>query len=187
MDNGESSYRRFLDGDKSAFDEIILMYRNNLEVFINGYVHDIYAAEDLAVDTFVYVLTHKNQYNFSISIKSYLFMIGRSRAIDYLRHTKRYATECLDECDETDAALYTLTIQDKVISDEERREIHSAIMELPEEMRMVVYLVYFEELSYKEIARIMKISAKKVDNLNYRGKAKLREILRKDGALYDTK
>lgn len=185
MEDGEKLYRRFLAGEKSAFDEIILMYRNSLEVFINSYVHNIYAAEDLAADTFVYVLTHKNQYNFSISIKSYLYMIGRSRAIDYLRRAKRHTMESLDVCTEADLEADTMSVQDMVINDERSKMIHDALMELPEDMRTVVYLVYFEELSYKEIAKIMKISTKKVDNLNYRGKAKLKEILGKESELRD--
>lgn len=48
MDNGASSYRRFLDGDESAFNEIMEELFRSLVFFINGYVHDIHAAEDIA-------------------------------------------------------------------------------------------------------------------------------------------
>lgn len=41
MDNGASSYRRFLDGDRSAFDRIITEYRDSLTFFINRYVQDV--------------------------------------------------------------------------------------------------------------------------------------------------
>ena len=44
MDNGASSYRRFLDGDESAFNEIMEELFRSLVFFINGYVHDIHAA-----------------------------------------------------------------------------------------------------------------------------------------------
>ena len=50
MDNGASSYRRFLDGDESAFNEIMEELFRSLVFFINGYVHDIHAAEDIAID-----------------------------------------------------------------------------------------------------------------------------------------
>ncbi len=52
MDNGASSYRRFLDGDESAFDEIMKELFDNLVFFIDRYVHDIHAAEDIAIDAF---------------------------------------------------------------------------------------------------------------------------------------
>ena len=50
MDNGESSYRRFLDGENDAFGEILDMYRENLIFFINRTVNDLAVAEDIAAD-----------------------------------------------------------------------------------------------------------------------------------------
>ena len=49
MDNGASSYRRFLEGDESAFDEIMKELFDGLVFFIDRYVHDIHAAEDIAI------------------------------------------------------------------------------------------------------------------------------------------
>ena len=61
MDNGASSYRRFLAGDETAFDEILDLYRENLIFFINRFVRDTAAAEDLAIDAFLELLVHKNR------------------------------------------------------------------------------------------------------------------------------
>ena len=75
MENGEESYRRFLNGDESGFEDVVKLYRSSLELFINRYVNNIYVAQDLAVDTFVYLITHSKKYNFSTPLKTYLFMI----------------------------------------------------------------------------------------------------------------
>lgn len=64
MDNGASSYRRFLDGDESAFNEIMEELFRSLVFFINGYVHDIHAAEDIAIDAFSDLVVHRHRYNF---------------------------------------------------------------------------------------------------------------------------
>ena len=48
-------------------------------------------------------------------------------------------------------------------------------------MRTVVYLIYFENMSYDEAARVMKKSKKQVDNLLYRAKNQLRTILTDNG------
>ncbi len=48
MDNGASSYRRFLDGDEHAIDEIMEELFFPLVFFINRYVQDVHAAEDTA-------------------------------------------------------------------------------------------------------------------------------------------
>ena len=48
MHNGESSYRRFIEGDQSAFDELMDAYRDRLIFFIKGYVHSAEEAQDTA-------------------------------------------------------------------------------------------------------------------------------------------
>ena len=63
------------------------------------------------------------------------------------------------------------------------RKVHTAVATLPEDMRVVVHLVYFEEMSYEEAAKVMKKNRKQIDNLLYRAKKELRIILGKDGEL----
>lgn len=64
MDNGVSSYRRFLEGEKSAFSELLDLYRDNLIFFINRTIHNLHVAEELAADCFVELLIHPKRYNF---------------------------------------------------------------------------------------------------------------------------
>lgn len=54
MDKGAELYRRFLDGDEAAFEEIMTLYRDGLILFIDRFVRDLHAAEDISVDCFVY-------------------------------------------------------------------------------------------------------------------------------------
>ena len=178
MDNGASSYRRFLDGDESAFDEILQDIFHNLVFFLNGYVHDIHTAEDLAIDTFSDLIVHKHRYNFKVKLKTYVFMIGRSRALDYLRHKR--IIEFTDLSNASDIAD-SKTLEEAVLNDEKKRIVNEAIAKLPEDMRVVIHLVYFEEMTYSEAAKVMKKNIKQVDNLLYRAKRELRIILGKDG------
>ena len=59
MDNGESAYRRFLDGDEAAFSLVMEIYKNNLIFFINRYVRNFAIAEEISEDVFVELLIHK--------------------------------------------------------------------------------------------------------------------------------
>lgn len=52
MDNGALLYRRFLDGDKDAFDELLVLYREPLTQFLCRYVRDYHTAEDLSINMF---------------------------------------------------------------------------------------------------------------------------------------
>jgi len=181
MDNGASSYRRFLDGDESAFDEIMKEYFDNLVFFIDRFVHDIHAAEDIAIDAFSDLVVNKHRYNFKVSLKTYLFMLGRSRALNYIKHRGCLDFVELSEAEHVPAEQETL--EETVLADERKRAVNDALNSLPDDMRIVIHLVYFEDLTYDEAARVMKKNRKQVDNLLYRAKKELRIILGKDGEL----
>ena len=181
MDNGASSYRRFLDGDESAFDEIMKELFDNLVFFIDRYVHDIHAAEDIAIDAFSDLVVNKHRYNFKVTLKTYLFMLGRSRALNYIKHRKVIDFVELSEADKATSEQETL--EEIVLADERKRVVNDALNSLPDDMRVVIHLIYFEDLSYDEAAKVMKKNRKQVDNLLYRAKKELRIILGKDGEL----
>ncbi len=181
MDNGASSYRRFLDGDESAFDEIMEELFRNLVFFVNRYVQDIHIAEEIAIDVFSNLIVHKHRYNFKVTLKTYLFMIGRSRALDYIKHRKVIDFVELSEADgyQNDEK----TLEEMVLADEQKRMVNAAITKLPEDMRVVIHLIYFEEMTYDEAAKVMKKNRKQIDNLLYRAKKELRIILGEDGEI----
>lgn len=170
----------------SAFDQQILDDLMNalffkLIFFIDSYVHDIHTAEDIAIDIFADLVIHPHRYNGKSSIKSYLFMRARNRAIDHLRHKKVLSFTALEEALELSDDK---SLEDLVLTDERKRAVHQALAKLPEAMRTAVHLVYFEDMTYDEAARVMKKSRKQVDNLLYRAKNELRVLLREEGELF---
>ena len=181
MDNGASSYRRFLNGDESAFESIMKELFYGLVFFIDGFVHDTHAAEHLAIDVFSDLVVHRHRYNFKVSLKTYLYMVGRSRALDYLKHRKVLSFVELSQAHTLadDAAV----LEETVLAGQRKRQVNAAIARLPEDMRIAVHLVYFEEMTYEEAAKVMRKNRKQVDNLLYRAKKELRIILGKDGEL----
>ena len=181
MDNGASSYRRFLNGDESAFDDVMKELFDNLVFFVDRYVHDIHVAEDIAIDAFSDLVVNKHRYNFKVTLKTYLFMLGRSRALNYIKHRKVINFVELTEADNISAEQKTL--EEIILEDERKRIVNNALNSLPDDMRVVVHLIYFEDLTYDEAAKVMKKNRKQVDNLLYRAKKELRIILGKDGEL----
>ena len=178
MDNGASSYRRFLNGDEAAFDDLMEELFRGLVFFIDRYVHDTHAAEDIAIDAFSDLIVHRHRYNFKVSLKTYLFMVGRSRALDYIRHRKIID---FSELSEAEGVSDEQSLEETVLADEHKRTVNAALAKLPEDMRVAVHLIYFEEMTYEEAAKVMKKNRKQVDNLLYRAKKELRIILGEDG------
>ena len=181
MDNGASSYRRYLDGDESAFDEIIKEYFDNLVFFLNRYVHDLAAAEDIAMDAFADLIVNRHRYDFRVSLKTYLFMLGRSRALNYIKHRGKISITELSDAQQQPAEQ--LSLEEMLLADERRRAVSAALEQLSEELRVAVHLVYFEEMSCDDAARVMKKNRKQVYNLLYRAKNTLRSILGEEGEL----
>lgn len=181
MDHGETCWRRFLDGDESAFSEIVAEHRNPVTFFIQRYVHDICAAEDIAADVFMELVVHPRKYRSGTPLRTYLLVLARSRAINWLRKEKRRQAVPLDDLAEQLAD--TRSLEDEILRSERSRILHEAIRKLPQDQQEVLHLVYFEEQSYAEAAKILHISKKRVDHLLCNAKAALRRIIGEDGVL----
>lgn len=63
MDSGADSYRRFLDGDDEGLAEIVRKYKDGLILYLNGYVNNLYIAEELTEDTFFRLITRKPKFS----------------------------------------------------------------------------------------------------------------------------
>ncbi|MBO4563445.1 MAG: sigma-70 family RNA polymerase sigma factor [Clostridia bacterium] len=179
MDNGASSYRRFLDGDENAFDEIVDSLFYNLVFFVNGYVHDIYAAEDIAMDAFSDLLANKKRYNFKVSLKTYVFMIGKSKALNYIKHNK--ILSIVDFSEVSAVTDDSEQLEEIVLANERKRIVWSALEKLPDNLQLAAHLVFFENMSYEEAAKVMNRSKKQVYNLMFRAKKELRTIIGEEG------
>ena len=172
-------YRRFVEGDEQAAARIMDEFFFGLVYYIDCYVHDVHSAEDIAMDVMAELFSRRRKYDSRSSLKTYLYMLGRSRALDRLRHTKRISFSPLSEAEQTPNEHAQL--EEKVLAEERARLVRNAVSALPDEMREAVHLVYFEELTYDEAARVMKKRRKQVDNLLYRAKKELRSALGEEG------
>ena len=72
-----------------------------------------------------------------------------------------------------------------IFRDERNGQLYEAMEKLKKEYQEALYLVYFEDMSYKEAGKVLGRSESQVTNLVHRGKKSLKEILRKEGFEYD--
>ena len=175
-----SCYKRFVAGDKEAFAKIVDEFREGLIYFINRYVNNMDVAEDLSEDVFVELLINPKRYNFTTSLKTYLFTIGRNKAVDYIRKNRRIAG-ALDE----GSAGVSDSFEEKYCKKEIEAAMHRIIKGLHSDYRTVLHLLYFEDMTYEEAGRVMKKSKKQIANLSYRAKQTLKAALEKEGYEYE--
>ena len=183
MDNGASSYRRFLDGDDQGMAELLRLYKDSLTFYIQKYVGDILVAEELVEDTFFRLMTKKAKYSGKGSFKSWLYSIGRNVAVDYIRRQKRRPTVPLEDVQDTLHEVQSL--EEAYIKEESKRTIYRALASLSTDYRAVLWLTYFEGFSSKEVAKILGKNDRQTTNLLYRAKQSLRSKLEKEGFAYE--
>ncbi len=185
MDNGASSYRRFLDGDDNGITEIVENYKDGLILYLNGYVNNIFVAEELTEDTFFRLIIKKPKYSGKSTFKSWLYAIARNVAVDYIRHNSKILNVPIDDVE--NYLIEAQTLEQSYIKEENMLIVNKALNELIPEYRNVLWLTYFEEFSNKETAIILKKTERQIKNLLYRARKALKSKLEKEGFEYDEK
>ena len=183
MDNGASSYRRYLDGDDNGLSEIVGAYKDGLILFLNQFVNNFCVAEELTEDTFFRLITKRPKFSGKSSFKSWLYAIGRNVDIDHIRHNSKLSDTPIEELDNYISDGKSL--EQAYITEESKRALHIALSKLAPNYRRVLWLAYFEDFSNREVAAIMKKNDRQIKNLLYRAKQSLKAELEKEGFVYE--
>ncbi|MCR4793770.1 MULTISPECIES: RNA polymerase sigma factor [Ruminococcus] len=182
MDNGASSYHRFLAGDDEGLHEIICEYRTGLILYLNSFVQNIHTAEELTEDTFAELAIRCPKFSEKSSFKTWLYAIGRNITAKYLRkHTKL----SIVPLESQEYLADEENLESTYIKGEQNRIVHRALHSLRSEYRQVLYLSYFEGISNAETALIMKKSKRQIEALIYNAKQALKSELERSGFEYE--
>lgn len=172
-------YKDFLNGSKESFNVIIQRYRRPLISFIMKYVKNIEVSEDLAQDTFLYMLVNKKEYDFKYTLKTYLYTIAKCRAINYIK--KQNKKIVLDE-----SYIVNLDIENNednmdnnLIKKEQYQLLYDTLKKLKQEYQIAIYLADFQGFQYKEISRILNKTMPQTKMLIHRARKSLNKLLRK--------
>lgn len=183
MDNGASSYRRFLEGDDNGITEIVTEYKDGLLLYLNSYVNNIYIAEELMEDTFFRLIIKRPIFFNRYSFKTWLYTIGRNIAIDYLRKQAKISDRAIEDYEKL--LIEEEELEKNYFREERKIIVRRAMGKLKEEYREVLYLSYFEELTNAEAGKVMHKNKSQIEMLLYRAKKSLRGILEKEGFQYE--
>lgn len=182
MDNAADSYQRFLNGDDDGIYEIIDEFNKSMSLYINHIVNNICIAEEIVQNTFVTLAIKQPKFNGKSTFKTWLFSIARNQALDFIRRSKRHPDTQIDKCfclsDETD-------IENEFLKEEQKIELHNAIKKLNSDYSQVIYLMFFEQFSIEETAKIMHKTKRQTSDLIYRAKKSLKNELERTGFIYE--
>jgi RNA polymerase sigma-70 factor (ECF subfamily) len=177
---------RVKTGDESAFAFLVQKYRRQMVGFMYRMCHNPAAAEELAQEVFLRVYRSRSSYEASAKFNTWLYRIATNLAVNHARDTRHERPEKtvrLDEPDqETGATLDladgSLTAEEQMLRRERMAVIREKVQGLPERQRMAVIMHKYEQMDYREIAEVMKLSESATKSLLFRAYETLREQLK---------
>ena len=159
----EQLVEMYAKGDNSAFDVLLSRYQQKLYSYILFLVHNEDTANDLFQETFVkaVVTIQQGRYVESGKFSAWLTRIAHNLIIDKYRQDKNanLISNDNDECDIfNNAALSDITVEMKIIKEQSLADVERLVKELPAVQQEVVYMRFYQNLSFKEIAEATGVS-----------------------------
>ena len=150
-------------GNDKAFDELLARYQSKLYSYIYFIVRNVTLAEDLFQETFVKVITTIRQGNYSETGRfgAWLTRIAHNLIIDYFRQDKSENTISNDETESdlfNDVDLSDDDVETKMVNAQVLSDVRRLIGALPSSQREVVYMRFYQDLSFREIADLTGVS-----------------------------
>jgi RNA polymerase sigma-70 factor (ECF subfamily) len=173
-------------GDDSAFEYLVQKYRRPMLGFMYRMAHSTTVAEDLAQEVFLRVYRSREKYEASAKFTTWLYRIASNLAVNHARDTRHQRPENTVSLDEPDQETgLTLDLPDASLTAEEamvRRERLAAIRQrveaLPERQKMALIMHKYQQMDYRQIAEVLKLSESAIKSLLFRAYETLREQLK---------
>ena len=177
---------RLKAGDLDCFEVLMNKYRRAMIHFMFRMVHNQAVAEEMAQEVFLRVYRARETYRAEAKFTTWLYRIATNLAVNYARDTKNERTAPKVQLDEPDyesgtmpdVADSTPNIEQNILRQERLNAIKQQVMALPERQRMAVLMHKYQEMDYKQIGTVLKLSESATKSLLFRAYQTLRETLK---------
>lgn len=163
--------RKMKQGDDEAFELFIHKYYKDILSYCNYHCADKGYAEDLTQETFIRFFTKLSLYHHKGKIKSYLYTIANHLCIDHMKKLKEIPTRQEELAEKIEMGEQK---KDMVLN---RIRIEAALGKLPDELKEVIVLYYFDELKITEIAETLSVTVPLIKYRLRQAKIQLKRIL----------
>lgn len=190
----ENLLARFRSGQRGAFDQLVHRYEAELYNYLCRYLGDATLAEDVFQNTFLQVYLKSDLFTAGRPVRPWLYTVATNQAIDALRRIRRHPAVSLHAAPpvEIDGEVHSLLEMletagpaplDTLQAEEARRVVRAGVGALPDFLRQVVILAYYQGLKYRDIAEIMNIPVGTVKSRLHTALIRLQETWRETPAL----
>lgn len=176
MEEDSRLVERYIAGDETAIEELVMKYQKQIYALIYRMTDDIEEAKDLTQKTFIKTIKGLKSFRKEASFKTWLYQIAINTSLNHIKQN-RYEEMELEESiiGNQKGALAA------IIENEEKEHIKKGLSELPERQRLAIILRIYDGLSCIETARVMGCSEGAVKAHYHNGVKKLREIFKEKG------
>jgi len=175
-DDDGTLVRRCRDGDRGAFAELVARYQKPVYNAAFRLLHDAEDARDIAQTTFLKVFEHLADYDPSYRFYSWIYRIAVNEALSALGRRQPSEPVSGEEPDEAPGP------ERRVAGEQASHAIEAALARIPPELRTVIVLRHFLQLSYEDMADVLVIPEKTVKSRLYSARQLLRTDLAAHGA-----
>lgn len=149
--------------DTQAYKELFLYFQPPLEQFAFSIVRSKEISEEIVSDVFIKIWEKRHLLDKVENLKFYLFTAVKNAAINKIHQQKKTNVLNIDDAPIELKSLY-LDPEQQLISAEMLKQLQDVIQQLPPRCKLIFKLVKEDELSYKEVAELLQISVKTVEN-----------------------
>jgi len=175
--NDEKIITAIRQGDETAIDRVITKYARLLWTIADAVLKNAGSAEDVeecVADVFIHLWQHPDKFDPTRgSLRSWLSMVARSKAIDRYRLLIKRENLLLEE----NLPVQQLGLADHLLAEETRHALQEAISTLEHSDREILLRRYYLDQKPREIALALDLTVKHVNNRLYRAKQKLRDMI----------
>ena len=177
---------RVQNGDKRAFDLLVVKYQRKLARLVSQFVRDSAAVEDVTQEAFIKAYKALPTFRGESAVYTWLYRIGINTAKNYLVSQGRRAPTTVDGFDNEDAENFEdggklremNTPESELMSKQIAQTVNQTLSTLPEELRTAIVLREIDGLSYEEIADAMNCPIGTVRSRIFRAREAISEELR---------
>ena len=158
---------KYAAGEEAAFREIVSRYKNGLYAFLRNFLNQHDLIEDVFQETFLQLFNSRDSFDTSRPLRPWLFTIAANKAKDALRKQQRTAAISVGSIADSqdmsfDDVLNALSADETMpyeeLEDSEiALQVRQVIADMPENLREILILAYFNKFSYKQMADILSI------------------------------
>lgn len=161
-----------------ALEELMRRWQGAVQRLVMRSVRDAGVAEEITQETFFRLWRARAQYQFTGKFSTWLFRIAVRLSLDHHRSRARRPALVEDEGIEMVPASTSLRPDRSVIEEEMVQAVDRAMAQLPLNQRLALEMNRFEEMSYAEVAQALECSVGAVEQLIFRARKRLRELLK---------